>query len=120
MTQTRPEKDIKHLSDKELLNYIYTHIDRGQYEGVGAMKNIYYAKYEKTQEGFMEKLIAGQGYGIDQAEHLTNLRFAIKELHRRWLKTKRTKYHMEQNFKKLRQEKVEYPEVELPDLWSIE
>ena len=120
MTATRPEKDIKHLDDKELLNYIYTHIDRAQYENMGAMKNIYFAKFEKTQEGLQEKLIAGQGYGIDQTEHLTNLRFAIKALHLRWLRTKRAKYMMEQNFKKLRQEKVEHEEVELPDLWSVE
>jgi len=118
--QTRPEKEIKRLEDRELLNYIYTCIDRSQTEAVGALKNIYYAKYAKDEEELMEKLIAGQGYAIDQTEHLANMRHALKELHRRWLRTKRAKYRMEQNFKKFRKERVVYEEVELPDLWSVE
>ena len=120
MVGTRPEKDIKQLSDKDLVNYIYTHLDRAQYENVGAMKNVYYAKYVKTDEELQEKLIAGQGYGIDQTEHLVNLRFAIKELHLRWLRIKRARHRMAVNFEKIRGEKPEQPEVMLPDLWSVE
>ena len=119
MGQTKPEKEIKHLEDRELLNYIYTCIDRSQTEAVGALKSNYYAKYAKDGEELMEKLIAGEGYMIDQTEHLAHMRHALKELHRRWLRTKRAKFKMEQNFKKLRKERVVYEEVVMPDLWNM-
>ena len=119
MGQTKPEKEIKHLEDRELLNYIYTCIDRSQTEAIGALKNIYYAKYAKDEEELMEKLISGQGYVIDEIEHLTHMRHALKELHRRWLRTKRAKFKMEQNLKKFRKERVVYEEVMMPDLWNM-
>ena len=120
MTATRPEKDIKHIKDRELINYIYSHIDRSQYEIAGAMKNVYYAKYAKSDQELQEKLIAAEGYGINQIEHLTNLRFAIKELHLRLLRSKRVNQHMIINFGKKYDAKPEQPEVSLPDLWNID
>lgn len=116
---TRPEKDIRVMDDKTLMNFLYTVVDRSSHENAGVLKNILYHEFETTDEGRKKKMDAARGYGIDQAEHLAHLRFAIKELHLRWLKVKKTCHKMAVGFEKTRGKRFEQPEVSLPDLWNL-
>ena len=118
---TRVEKEIRHFDDKALLNYIYGHIDRAQFETSGILKNLYHLPFQKTEEDKEVKRFAAMGYGVDQLEHLTNLRFAMKEMHLRMLRTKKKCHKMAVNFEKIRGERkrIEFEEVTLPDLSNL-
>ena len=117
---TRVEKEIRVKKDKDLLNYIYSSIDRAQYENAGISKNLLFQEFEKTEEGRKTKLDSARGYAVDQLEHLVNMRFALKEMHLRLLKLKKTCHNMAVSFEKLRGTRHEQPEVTLPDLWNLD
>ena len=106
------------MSDKDLLNYIYASLDRIAYENAGFLKNAMNSKFEKTEEGRDVKIASATGYGIDQLEHITKVRFAIKEMHLRILKNNKARYHMSRDFEKLRGERAAEPEVDITDLWQ--
>lgn len=116
---TRVEKDIRQMSDKDLLNYIYVHIDRAQAENAGVSKNLHYQGFEKTEEGRRLKLFAAMGYSVDQMEHLVNLRFAVKEMHLRLLRSRRSRHKMAVQFTKLRGERSVVPETQFPDIYNL-
>ncbi len=120
MARTHRERHLTTMKDKELLNYLYSHLDRAQDRNSGAQKNLLIHSYSKEEEVKQEKLKAVQGYLIEQGEDLSALRFAIKTLHKRVVKTRRQVHNMRVQFTKIRGERaVEIPDVEMPDLWNV-
>ena len=118
--KTHREKTLSNVKDKELMNYLYTHLDRATDRNSGALNNLLISAFPISVEEKQEKLTAVQGYLIQQNEDLTALRFALKTMHKRFLKEKRRVHNMRVQFEKVRGERVlDVEDVELPDLWNL-
>ena len=118
--KTHREKTLSNVKDKELMNYLYTHLDRATDRNSGALNNLLISTFPISEEEKQEKLTAVQGYLIQQNEDLTALRFAIKTIHKRFLKEKRRVHNMRVQFEKVRGEQA--PDVDdtaMPDLWNL-
>ena len=119
--KTPREKTLAKVKDKELMNHLYTHLDRATDRNSGALNNHFISTFPTiSKEEKQEKLNAVQGYLIQQNEDLTALRFALKTLHKRFLKEKRRVHNMRVQFEKHRGERAsDVEDVEMPDLWNL-
>lgn len=119
MTKTHRERYINNVKDKELLNYLYTHLDRAQDRNSGAAKNLLIHSYSDNEETKQEKLLAARDYLVEQMEDLSALRFAIKTMHKRVVKTRRQVHNMCIHFTRIKGEIAPPREdVTMPDLWN--
>jgi len=119
--KTHREKELEHLNDKRLINYLHTHLDRATDRNAGAQNNLLIATFDNLDE--LEQAtyrLAARDYLIQQAEDLSAIRFALKHLHRRFLKHRRQVDNMERQFIKIRGEKPEQVEVYMPDIWNVD
>jgi len=118
--KTHREKTLSNVKDKELMNYLYTHLDRATDRNSGALNNLLISTFPISEEEKQEKLTAVQGYLIQQNEDLTALRFAIKTIHKRFLKEKRRVHNMRVQFEKVRGEPAsDVEDTAMPDLWNL-
>ena len=118
--KTHREKTLANVDDKELMNYLYTHLDRATDRNAGALNNLLISTFPISEEDKQAKLTALQGYLIQQNEDLSSLRFALKTIHKRFLREKRRVHNMRVQFEKVRGERApEVEDVEMPDLWNL-
>ena len=119
--KTHREKQLNTVNDKTLMNFLYVHLDRATDRNSGALNNHFISTFPTiSEEERKEKLDAVQGNLIQQNEDLTSLRFALKTLHKRYLKSKRQVHNMRVQFERIRGEKAANVEdVEMPDLWNL-
>ena len=118
--KTHREKTLANVDDKELMNYLYTHLDRATDRNAGALNNLLISTFPIPEEDKQAKLTALQGYLIQQNEDLSSLRFALKIIHKRFLREKRRVHNMRVQFEKVRGERApDIEETPMPDLWNL-
>jgi len=119
--KTNREKTLSHTNDKQLMNFLYSHLDRATDRNSGALNNHFISTFPTiSAEEKQEKLNAVQGYLIQQNEDLAAMRFALKSLHKRYSKSKRLVHNLRVQFEKTRGERaLTIGDVEMPDLWNL-
>lgn len=114
--KTKREKFIAKIGDGKLIRYFHSHTDRAIDRLLSGLSNLQIASREED----FEKVVSARDYLIKALEDVSALRFAGKEIYRRYGKMRRSDKHKATYITEvLKKDLPEPDEVELPSDFFI-
>ena len=109
--KTKREKHLVKIGDGRLIKYFHSHADRAIDRLLSGLSNLQIAIREEN----MENVASARDYLVKALEDVSALRFAGKEVQRRYIRTRIRDKHKANYIKEvLKRDLPEQEEVELP------